>query len=188
MASDGVAPTIETTDKFEDEFTLVGWDGVPFIVRWQWSPSQPTRRPAGVTGWASHAGEVIRVHVCARSPCAADYRPSEYGNVPVPRHGRLPPPAVVGPGPDPDPPLPPPEAEPDPDPLPDLLPDALADPMQELLPEPLPISLAASTSPPSGGLIPPGTPEAPQAMARTPYTWELAPVPNGTWRAGQYFF
>ena len=93
MASE---PTLETVGRYASEFTLYG-SGGPFRVRWLWSPSVPTLRAAGVTGWAEVHGETVRVHVCAHTPCQANHSPSKYGVLPPPRHGRLAPGAVAEP-------------------------------------------------------------------------------------------
>ena len=66
-----------------------------FIAKWQWQPTVPTLRDAGVSGWALCDGKVKRLHVCAKSPCTARYPASKYGNVPPPIHVRLIEPALV---------------------------------------------------------------------------------------------
>ena len=86
-----IAPTTEVPlERQKPDFQLVGKDGVPFTVRWQWSPTIPTKRRSGITGWAIVDGNLGRVHVCAHNPCIAEYLPSKYGILPVPRHGRVP--------------------------------------------------------------------------------------------------
>ena len=77
-------------EKKEDEFELEDWDGVLFRVRWRFFPEKPTKRPAGITGWADMDGNFGRAHVCFQYPCQADHPLSKYGDKPRPRHGRLP--------------------------------------------------------------------------------------------------
>ena len=89
-------PFYETLAAYRAEFSLVDLAGVPFSARWEWEPSRPARRTTGISGWARVNGERIRVHVCAQSPCTAMFAASKYGALPVPRHGRLIPPAVAG--------------------------------------------------------------------------------------------
>lgn len=82
-------PPIDKVHLYQAELDLVDDEGVPFCAKWQWEPTRPTRRPAGVTGWASYQGQTIRLHVCANNPCTARHEPSKYGEMPVPKHGRL---------------------------------------------------------------------------------------------------
>ena len=79
-------PTLEGLDKYEQEFQVRDETNVTFNAKWQWSPSQPNGNKAGVSGWALSDGKVIRLHVCANSPCTARYPASKYGNFPPPRH------------------------------------------------------------------------------------------------------
>ena len=83
------SPPIDKVHLYGGELNLVGDDGVPFCAKWQWEPHRPTKRPAGVTGWASYQGQTIRLHVCANYPCTARHDVSKYGEMPVPKHGRL---------------------------------------------------------------------------------------------------
>jgi len=55
----------------------------------------PTRRDAGVSGWALCDGKVQPLHVCAKNPSTARYPANKYGNVPPPIHVRLIEPALV---------------------------------------------------------------------------------------------
>ena len=82
-------PTLEGLAKYEQEFQVRDETNVTFNAKWQWSPSQPWPNKHGVTGWALSDGKVIRLHVCANSPCTARYPASKYVNLPVPRHVRL---------------------------------------------------------------------------------------------------
>ena len=91
MAGASVPTTSVPLEKYRGDFQLEGKDGVPFTVSWLWSPSIPTRRANGITGWARVDGQLDRVHVCFHIPCRADWKDaSKYGNKPVPRHGRVP--------------------------------------------------------------------------------------------------
>ena len=73
-----------------DAFQLEGVDGKPFVARWEWDKTKPTRNRHGITGWATVNGEgQCRVHVCAHNPCTAMHAyNSKYGFMPVPTHGR----------------------------------------------------------------------------------------------------
>ena len=86
-----------TLEKYNDPFTLEDdVTGVPFSVHWDqetWHGG-PTKNQKGITGWARCNKTLIRVHVCACNPCQAKWKPSTYGNKPVPYHGRL---AVIQP-------------------------------------------------------------------------------------------
>ena len=92
MASASAATTSVLLERHRGDFQLEGEDGVPFTVRWRWSPSTPTKRANGITGWARVDGseDLSRVHVCFHNPCRAVYTHiSKYGNLPAPRHGRV---------------------------------------------------------------------------------------------------
>jgi hypothetical protein len=90
-------PTIAILTACKNEFTLYGQDGTTFIAKWRHDtyPNYPVKNVNGITGWADVNGELIRVHVCAYSPCRAQWKPSKYGKLPVPRHGQLTKPAVT---------------------------------------------------------------------------------------------
>ena len=79
------------------EFSVEDQEGQSFNVKWRWSPTQPSTRPGGITGWADRNGDVVLIHVCANSPCTAVYPASKYGHMPVPTHVRFRGPAVAGP-------------------------------------------------------------------------------------------
>ena len=82
-------PTLEGLAKYEQEFQVRDETNVTFNAKWQWSPSQPFRNNAGISGWALSDGKVIRLHVCANSPCTARYPAIKYGHLPPPRHVQL---------------------------------------------------------------------------------------------------
>ena len=85
-------PTFENIHTFDGEFTLVGDSDDTFTVTWvrEQAFTQPTRRNTGVSGWARCGGNVIRLHVCAASPCGARYRDNRYSwRLGPPTHGRL---------------------------------------------------------------------------------------------------
>ena len=90
-------PTYKGLERYGGEFTLISSGGATeSTVSWLWAPSIPTKNQNGITGWATSAGERIRVHVCAHRPCNAVHPPSKYGHLPVPMHGYFKP-AVSGP-------------------------------------------------------------------------------------------
>ena len=88
-------PTLQGLANYAGEFTVRDDTNDTFIAKWQWQPSVPTQRDAGVIGWALFDGKVKRLHVCAKNPCTARYPASKYGNVPPPIHVRLIEPALV---------------------------------------------------------------------------------------------
>ena len=176
MAAAPDAPTLHSIDRFADSFRLVGSDGAVFTVKWLWTPSRPTRNDNGVTGWADHNGNLIRVHVCAHNPCNAVYPPSKYGNLPAPKHGRLllePPPSAPPPETEPLASQPPAIAEPAPE-APELLllppeaaPEAALPAVAEPPPEPAPgfIALPAVAELPPVALEPSPSPLTPAPPA-----------------------
>ena len=62
-------PTLKDVYRSAEEFTLLGDSGETFKAKWEWEPTCPNKRDAGITGWATRNGERIRLHVCAYNPC-----------------------------------------------------------------------------------------------------------------------
>ena len=52
-----------------EEFAIIDDDGNETTAHWMFEPTRPNPRYAGITGWALVNGEVVRLHVCAHSPC-----------------------------------------------------------------------------------------------------------------------
>ena len=88
-----------TLATYKAAFTLKDADdGEFFNARWDFSPelTRPTKTHGGISGWAKVNDKLIRLHVCAQSPCAARWPVFTYFPNPVPRHGRLAEPVVTG--------------------------------------------------------------------------------------------
>ena len=84
-----MGPTLKHLPTYEAEFLVPGQTNLVFNAEWQWSPHIPSGNSAGVSGWALCNGQVVRLHVCANTPCTARHSPIKYGNLPPPRHVRL---------------------------------------------------------------------------------------------------
>ena len=70
------------------EFQVLDDTNTERTCKWCFTPEHPRKRNSGVSGWASVDGEMMRLHVCAFSPCIARHAANKYGNVPAPLHCR----------------------------------------------------------------------------------------------------
>ena len=79
-----------TLATFTGSFSVIGEDGNRFSAQWEFQPTRPTKRQAGIGGWATFCSKgAQRLHFCAQKPCAAKWPASTYGALPAPTHGLL---------------------------------------------------------------------------------------------------
>lgn len=77
---------------FSGDFIVREESGSLLKARWEWTPTQPTRRSNGIHAWATINGVPgLRLHMCAKCPCEAKFPPAYYAKStqPVPVHAQL---------------------------------------------------------------------------------------------------
>ena len=104
-APDKPNPTYKELLHHKGDFTVVDDANETFTTQWLWAPSVPTRRETGITGWMKRGNRLMRLHVCATTPCGARYPPNKYIYVPPPIHARLVAPAPLDAAADASPPV-----------------------------------------------------------------------------------
>ncbi len=85
----------DSIQDFKGEFLVRDASNKVYSAKWDFTPTKPTKREVGVSGWAQCGGHATRLHICSHSPCWARHHESKYGHVPPPIHVSL-----VGPAPE----------------------------------------------------------------------------------------